>query len=442
MKNMAGRKLQDATNNLEDPFFALGSARAALPKEPGRAVLTGIIGTTPRKSLVWYRQATDWPEFLSITEELFDLIESSLSGHRPIIPVFDNLAREIYDLTDVRGGIEVATLSPDDLPSIPGIDDGAREAAALLQRAILDVNSSPNSLRFTMDVGLDGSTTGTLGVSIKERDNGGFRLDIGFANEPSDLIPTRQILDALKHQELISIHFRSGHTFVAGGIYQRNPQVASFPQWQFEDFSNWNIKLEKPPRNRPQELHDAIYSNGDLSLFSWVVDNYAEGWLTCDDGSGEIADFIHVAPNGTLSMVHVKAVRRTGPRRRVAATPYEVVASQATKNLIYAEPSRLRQKLLHPPVSRPATWTDGKRENDRQAFLDAIDIRNVTDPVHIVIVQPHLSRRIYNEVQSNSDPSNPSDDFLRLCLLETILNSARASAVAVGADLRVIGRRD
>jgi hypothetical protein len=47
-----------------------------------------------------------------------------------------------------------------------------------------------------------------------------------------------------------------------------------------------------------------------------VVDRYLDGWLICDDGAGEVADFVHLALNGDLTVIHVKAA---GRGRRVPA---------------------------------------------------------------------------------------------------------------------------
>jgi len=43
-----------------------------------------------------------------------------------------------------------------------------------------------------------------------------------------------------------------------------------------------------------------------LPCFAWVVEKVGPGWLTCDDGSGEVADFVHIAPDETLTLLHVK----------------------------------------------------------------------------------------------------------------------------------------
>jgi hypothetical protein len=62
--------------------------------------------------------------------------------------------------------------------------------------------------------------------------------------------------------------------------------------------------------------------HGDDSLFGSVVRRFGNGWLTCDDGPGEVADFVHVDPAGVLTLVHVKAAHGDGHRRGVAVVRF------------------------------------------------------------------------------------------------------------------------
>jgi hypothetical protein len=96
----------------------------------------------------------------------------------------------------------------------------------------------------------------------------------------------------------------------------------------------------------------------------------------------------------------------------------------------------LLDRLRHAPVRRPGTWTDGRRVPDRHDFVLAASRRDATALVQVVIVQPHLSSTAYQRLRAGRE--RLTDDFLRLCLLETMLNSARAAAIAVGADLEVV----
>lgn len=439
-KSLSGRKLEDALNALEDPSFAMAAGRAHLPRHPDRTSLTGTVGTTPRKSMVWFKRTNGWHHFMAITAELLALLADSLDGDRPAAPVFALLAREVDDLSEVWGAFEMSTLAPEDLPAMPEFGDDLRDAAAFLQRTTLGVRGARDEPGFRLDVALDGMPAVTLDARLVER-AGGLDLSFEVANGSANEIAVRQVLGALARPELVTVHYRSGHTVVDGRIWRRNTRIARFPRWRFDDFSGFDITTEKPPVPRAQDQHDAIGKTGDRSLFSWVVRNYRSGLLTCDDGPGEIADFLHIGPDETLSMIHVKAAKSAIPNRGVAVTAYEVVTGQAAKNLVFADQSRLLDRLSHAPVARPATWTDGRRVPDRRDFAAAARRRDATALVQVVIVQPHLSATVYRRLRAGPARRRLTDDFLRLCLLETMLNSARAAAIAVGADLEVVGSR-
>jgi hypothetical protein len=439
-KNLSGQRLDDAFNPLEDSSFAMAAGRAALHDDPARSALVGTVGTTPRKSLVWLKRSTDWRHFLAITTELLQLLEKNLAGPMPNSPVFPLLAREVHDLTEVYGAFEMSALAPEDLPAAPDVSDEIHDAADTLQRATLDVDGSSTSSRLCLDVALDGVPVGKLKAQLEEKP-GGFTASFGLDGTPSDEPQTREVLRALEYPNLVTIYYRSGHAFVDGQLWQRNTQIARFPHWRFEDFAGFNLAREKPTPDKPQDIHDAIGDNGDTSLFGWVVAHYREGWLTCDDGPGEIADFIHVAPSGTLTMIHVKSTKRDSRTRRVSAAAYEGVSGQAAKNLVYTNHDRLRERLLSPPVARPASWTHGQRTPHRDDFINAVNLRDITAPIKIVIIQPHLSEGNYQRLRDTGEQREISDDFLRLCLLETMLNTTRAAAVAVGADLDVVSSK-
>jgi hypothetical protein len=160
--------------------------------------------------------------------------------------------------------------------------------------------------------------------------------------------------------------------------------------------------------------------------------------LICDDGPGEIADFIHLASNGDLSFIHVKKADSKGISRRFAVGPYEVVTSQATKNLIYFDSQSLRDRLEAAPRPISASWVDGARVADRTEFLEMLQCRGARDKRFVVIVQPHVSEAMYKRHQpSGVTPAN-ADEY-RLMLLETLLNGACGPVSMLGGRLTVIG---
>jgi hypothetical protein len=134
----------------------------------------------------------------------------------------------------------------------------------------------------------------------------------------------------------------------------------------------------------------------------------------------------------------VKGANSASPGRGVATTAYEVVAGQAAKNSVYlVNPGLLRQELENPGVDRPATWTDGVRVDDRDAFLTALDRRDAASRAEVVIVQPHLTGVTFAKLNALRSTPPPSNDLLRLMRLEDMLQSVRVTAVARKADLTV-----
>jgi hypothetical protein len=174
-------------------------------------------------------------------------------------------------------------------------------------------------------------------------------------------------------------------------VYRQSMRAAQFPNWEFRDFAGFNIAKEKPDTKSPQKIHDMIGEAADDSLFGWVAKTFDDGWLTCDDGSGEVADFVYLDNGGNLTLIHVKGAKSNHPRRKIAVAPYEVVVSQAEKNVRYLTRETLHQRLLDSPAGSPATWTFGKRVDSRSELLELLEILNPRVRTKVLVVQPHVS---------------------------------------------------
>jgi hypothetical protein len=433
-KNLSGQRLQDALNPLEDSSFAFSSARASLPPADSRQALTGSIGTTPKNAIIWGRATNDFDEFVEMALEALRLLEETINAGAELVRPFPILAVQSYDLSGVHGAFDLATTSADELSSALGAHDELIDAAQLLERALLEVRGRRDSADFVLDVGLNGIHCGTLQAVVR-LESGAVRVRFGFHSEPTSLPEVRQVLDALRYSDqLIRIYYESGHMIDGRSIFQQQVQQHAFHHWQWADFTGYEITREKPIGSSPAEIHSRVGSDDDLSLFGWVVKTYSSGWLTCDDGPGEIADFLHIDNDGTLSLIHVKAAKSSAPSRRIAVGPYEIVASQAIKNLINLDPSRLRDRLESSPAPHPATWVEGVRVDGREDLLYALSCRSPRDQARVVIVQPHLSKVLYQR----AGHLGLMEETFRLNLLDTLLNSVRGSVASQGAELVVI----
>jgi hypothetical protein len=440
-KHLSGMRLQDSLNALEDSSFAMSAARSKLPQGKTLTALLDIVGTSPRKGTMWNRQAEDFTEFMRAAVEALELIEETIASHGFLDRPFPILAVQSYDLSEVRGAYDILALTPDDLPTSTDVSDEMMDAAEILQRATFNVIGSSASADFKLDVGLDGSIGGRLQAVVRMKSKR-VAFKFGPDGSPTNPGPVRAVQDALDYGELFAVYYDSGHVVGPHGIGQRSVNAVPFPNWRFLDFAGFDIASEKPSRV-PAEIHALSGTAGDTSLFGWTAHHYGSGWLICDDGPGEVADFVHISEDGTLSFIHVKGADRASIQRSVAVSPFEVVAGQAVKNSrLLIEPDLLRETLSIPHDPERAAWTDGKRVPDRSEFLTMMDGLMPDDKKRVIIIQPHVSSQMYQRIRGNDTQTGGSDrELFRLRTLETLLHSARAAVVALGADLHVIGSK-
>lgn len=444
-ENLTGRRLQDALNPFEHGSFAMGSARANLPDADDREVLTGPVGTTPRRSLIWARQTDTFETFVRLVGEALTLVERILAVGGGLERPFPELAARVDDIKSARGAFDLSAISPHDLAM--DASDELREAAALLELTTLEVTGEAASPNFDIDVGFGGIGAGTLRMTVSQtREEVVLRLGtkVGQSFLGPDL---PRIRAALEHTELLTVRYESGHAVADNTLFLTDVVDSTFRKWEWCSFAGYDIVQEKPCtcvrspsgacRCDPQTIHNSIALNGDQSLFAWVVNRYSDGWLTCDDGSGEVADFVHVDIDGQLTLIHVKAAKSDSVSRGTAVGAYETVASQAIKNLRYVHGPHLLDRLKRPGVAQPACWIEGKRVPNRDDLCDIVGSRSRADETHVVIVQPHVSRTLYEKVKSAQVGGNLRADTCRLNLLEYLLNAARRTAIGLNSDLSV-----
>ena len=438
VKTVGGNRVQETLSPWEDSSFAMGSAKAVLPDDPSRTVLRGTIGVTSRRSSVWFKALDDFPTFVTAVLELLAVIDEEIAKGTTEPRTLTLLARQVTDLSAVHDAYDIAILDPEHLGGL--VSDDVYEAADVLEDAVLLIHGGPTA-NFQLEVGLNGSVGGKLAGTVRQ-ENGKCKLTIGLdpTSEPTDPETVQLVAKALR-PELVSVYYKSGHAYVDNQVWTTRISRDRFPNWDFRDFVGYRLTQEKPATKVPQEIHDQT-GVGGKTLFDWVVERFKDGWLTCDDGAGELADFVHISPSRVLTLIHVKGAENDSDRRQVSAAAYEVVAGQAVKNLIFiADLKLLRACLEDPVVPKPATWTNGVRVSDRAEFLDAFDKRGADDLKRVVIVQPHVSEATYGRLRVDPLPFPPSDDMMRLFRLEAILTSARTSAVSISADLSVISSK-
>lgn len=439
-KTITGPRLQDVMDPFDNATFAMSAVKIDFDPQVDGAVLRGKLGTAPRTSSIWLKSMTDFPTFIATAVETLVWLDKALAQEKPPDNLFPELATEINDLTVVSDAYEVLVAEPDEVRGQPDADDELVERAELLSEASLTVRGKPDSPKFAMDVGFHGCVSGTLSIKPVQVSNG-FKLDVRYASEPTNEPVARQIRDAIGNGEPLSVYYTSGHTFTAGKISRQNIAKIPFSNFEFVDFMDCDITIEKPQIKGDQAIHDAIGLPGDKSLFGWVAQRFSDGWLICDDGAGEIADFLHLSSKGLLSTIHVKGADSRSAGRSIAVGPYEVVTSQASKNIRTLSTEYLCERLRHQRIERPACWYLGARVADREEFIELLEARVATDKSHVVIVQPHLCQAAYERARRNAEASTPTVESRRLALLDNLLNTTRRTVRGVWDDLIVMVSR-
>jgi hypothetical protein len=360
------------------------------------------------------------------------LIESPSAKKEAPYPV---LARAEDSLKDVKDAFDVSLAPPEYL--YDEHPDLVAELENLLQEATWTVQAASGAdcvLALKLPDGVH-----NFKIEIRAEGGGIQHTVTATEKEPSQEV--EKIAALLGRADLLKVFYDSLHTFSDGQIFEVKTRPFPFPV-KDGDFSKFEITLEKPrPAGKSEGLDlSRIGVAGEPSLFTWVWRQYKQGWLWCDDGSGEIADFIHLDPGkSTLSLIHVKAANSNSPKRGISVSAYEVVCSQALKNLRYTERRELEQPLKEKIESADAKIVRGWR-NGKALPLGSTDLWSAIKNVRysdltrrVVIVQPHVRKSLL--------PANLSDNTSaarQARLLYTLLYGIKADVDRYGVQFEVV----
>jgi hypothetical protein len=438
-KTLGGLRLQEAYDAVEDPTFALAAMRIKYVPSEENAALQGQLTISADRSHLSAKAMQDLPMFISAADEALAMLEKAMAAEQPPSPTLPGYAIREHDLSRVFGAYDIRVFSPDEVLDEADPDDLFTQRAELLRETLRDVRPEARSTKLTVGIGREGAASTRVALSLRPA-RGGVELHADETQpEPSNEL-LNDVLDAIQNTDLIGVYYESGHTYCNRQITRIDYSVAPFARYEFRDFDGYNVKREKPAGHSGQKLHSGIGKAGDDSLFGWVQQNYRRGFLICDDGSGEVADFLHLSHENTLTIIHVKAAYSSSTSRGIAVTSFEQLVSQAEKSVRRLAPEALHADLLtRQPVPRPACWTDGRRVSDRLQFLDQLGKRTPNDKTCVVLVQPHLTATAWRAARAAADAGNRTPDSFRLTLLDNLLHSARRTITSVCDDLAVIG---
>ncbi|MEH2504050.1 hypothetical protein V1290_002861 [Bradyrhizobium sp. AZCC 1578] len=418
-KILSGLDLDYALDPFDDQSFFWSAARSR------NAKLNAIIGVSPGSSRVWTRKTASFDDFVSVTASVLVQLRTAKN---PLDTPFRYLASPLttIDPKEVHSAFDVS-LVPDELS--PEREDDESESSAssafVYETNLVIDQGQPSSPSFSMEAKRNGQSLGTLSVEVKLDPAGKVRFAVKSIKTDQP-----ELLDAIAHHivagERVNVRYDSGHSISAGHVFTLRNRRVPFHGFEGRDFSHFDISKEKP------SSLDRI--GKEDSLFCWVQRNFG-GWLACDDGSMEKADFIHLdnrAKPNVLSLIHVKGANSTAARRGISVSAYEVVTGQAVKNLLWLDQKRLAEGLASSVRASNYFWRDKKGINKRD-FVRQLDGVGSNYETRVIVLQPHVSA-----ARHLNSSSGAAAQRLRMDQLNVLLASAERTCGALGAKFSVI----
>jgi len=379
----ADRAIQETDGRLFDRGHCFGKAI-----DDGVEVTIGV----STASKVWSNTYDQIPELLDWYNRIGQKI---MSGRDPVTGSRLDLLSSGEELTQVPAGIIAMSwavgLYRDPPVVFYHLPDGTFREANLLDFDLSIVDSQEGGLVFAVsNEEIEWAGTFSLGnadlfaaASADEPD-----LTVHIHNED---IPIAEYLN----EEMPTLFCADLSAIEGTSIFRAPAHFEPIGNGSFEvidwEAAGVDMTKEKPNGVPPQ------------SIFEWLEQRLIQSTadvVFCDDGSGEIADYITVeqtAAGPRVKLFHCKASRRTIAGNRVDDL-YDV-CGQAVKSCIWMRPDQLLDRLKHRSTLRSIKKYVKGNEADAARLL-ALEARQQSQ-FEIYIVQPGVSRDDRNGDLSN-----------------------------------------
>jgi hypothetical protein len=249
----------------------------------------------------------------------------------------------------------------------------------------------------------DDQPVGALKITLKAR-----RDRVTFQADELPLDPPRpelmRLAKAVRRGDEVNVRYGSEHSISGRHVFPTTLKNVPF-EFKTDAFATYRIEQEKPTT--------LAKIGEEKSLFCWTYHRYPKGWLVCDDGSMEIADFIHVTDEKDkpveITLIHIKASHSEEADRDISVSAYEVVTSQALNNR--------------------RVWKDGAGA-DVKAFQAHMRSLAQEYRFKVIIIQPSLILKKAEKAKSDTKK-------LKVDQLKFLLASAEHTCQALGAKFEV-----
>lgn len=440
-KVISGESVTDTLDPLLDQSFMMSAVRTEMKQSD-----TGTtIGLNPFRSSIWRGSCNTWNNF---ENRVFQILNALHANNSNIDSAISILSYPIPDCNDLSNPYDFSLIDYEFFPE----EEGQRRKE-LLKKLQNNYRAELTHSLYASDVSLDiffqGTKIGNVTVTPLIED-----YKVKFQIKQPILIagPAKNFDDYLKvfnYPEVIKCWFESGHALVNGMVFKTGYRDVVYNKFIWADFSTYNILKEKPGANPNKPELDKI--GKEKSLFCWVKNCWhgewldgktfntsfsPKGWLLCDDGAGEKADFIHyIQFQGVhlISLIHVKAAKSDSPHRKISVGAHDIVLNQGVKNLRSCERKNLSVDLEQrlKGSSNKKCWHDGLDKNP-ESFVNII--KNLTGQqssikTRVIIIQPHTTQKYYNNVSNNNVKRQ----------LDVLLVSAESAIQSSGSEFHIFG---
>ncbi len=440
-KILTGLDLRDALDPLGDQSYHFTAARS-------KANIAGeefSIGVTPRKSKVWLGPSHNWREFIGELANLLRHLEAVLEPLERPIPI---VAAASGNFQELEGPFDIsiapwqllADNPPGEVDNLALLENWAENSS--FDNIQLAPGGEPNHMAITADLLLKQVLLGSFTLDVTRDDLGNLTFLVTGLPASLEVQENFEIgLSLIRSKESTKVWFESGHTLSHGAIYELIHRDIPFERFAWGNMTGYNIGKEKPNNQNLSNI------GKEDSLFDWVKNHWPDmegkakstGWLTCNDGSMEIADFIHVDTSkekSLLTLIHIKHSSSSKANRQVSVSDFEVVTSQAVKNLRHLDQLLIAEafeQTMEKKVGK-LVWKDGALIK-KEEFLSTLGELGADYDRNVVIVQP----RIREESLKRARRGKNSQEYKRLRQLDTLLHGAASACRDLGAQLWIIG---
>lgn len=458
-KVLTGLDLENALSPLADQTYYFTAARsyAHLTKAGGLAV-----GVKPRMSRLWAGPVSDWDAFVDRLEALFEHLKAFDDGNKTVMAPVSHLAAPVEGDAEIRSAYDVSVIAPEILSNEPTANEqqlqlAARWAYSSQFKSFRPAKDSPS---FSVEILVEGQSLGRFNFAVEVDDSGAAGISVAAEPPISDDedSPRVEAIAVCSDPGWLTVRYESGHSISDGVVYSVRHRDVRFKGWKFAPMTDIDVTKEKPTvkyqtdkgETREKFAPDKIGEQD--SLFCWVQrfwppgDRLQRGWLACDDGPGEIADFIHFDPTlreGPLvTLIHVKGSGSDSGSRQISTSDYEVVVGQAVKNLRLLDRIHLADQLEAGKSKEvaPAVWFDGSRRTRDELITQ---LREVGDNYRrrVLVLQPRVTATELGKVERDIDRGRKTARIARVQQLDTLLVAAQADCAALQAEFFVLSQR-